>query len=171
MSVVVEQARAEDAESIAVLLERNREVATLLLQPVELVRAHIDEFVLVRNAAGLIGCAQLRRHRPAIVEIMAVAVAPEAHGRGIGSACVRACLARARAIEASLIWLATTSPGFFAKLGFVPISMRTIPLPILLGKLGVVTRQPLQRWPAALLGRQTFMRWIGSQPCGPQVAL
>ena len=161
MSVEVEQAREEDAESIAALLERNRSVETLLLQPVELVRAHIDEFVVVRNAAGLCGCAQLRRHRAEIVELMAVAVDPTEHGRGIGSACVRACIARAVASEASLIWLATTSPEFFARLGFVPISMWTIPLPILLGKLAVVMREPLQRWPAAVFGQQTFMRWQG----------
>lgn len=163
MSVEVEPARAEDPEPIAALLERNRAVASLLLQPAALVAAHIEEFFVVRSAAGLCGCAQLRRHRPTIVEIMAVAVDPAHHGRGIGSACVRACLARATAQNVALIWLATNSPAFFAKLGFVPIPMWTIPAPILLGKLGVVTRQPLARWPAALLGRHTFMRWAG--PC------
>lgn len=163
MSVVVEPARREDAEAIAALLERNRAVAILLLQPPELVRTHIDEFVLVRGPAGLHGCAQLRRHRPRIVEIMSVAVDPAAHGRGIGSACVRACLARACALQAQLIWLATNNPAFFAKLGFVPISMSRIPATILLGKLAVVVRQPLARWPTAVFGGQQFMRFAGDQ--------
>ncbi|MFO7562447.1 MAG: GNAT family N-acetyltransferase [Enhygromyxa sp.] len=155
----VEQARPEDAEAIAALLERNRKVATLLLQPVEQVRAQVDEFVLIRGPGRVRGCAQLRRHRPTIHEIMAVAVDPVEHGRGIGSACVRACVARALEERATLIWLATTSPEFFARLGFVPIPMRTIPAAILLGKLGVVVRQPLRRWSAAVLGHQQFMRW------------
>lgn len=165
MTVKVEQARLEDAEAIAALLERNRSVASLLLQPVELVRAHIEEFVLVRGASSLSGCAQLRRHRAQVAEIMSVAVDPAQHGRGIGSACVRACVARALADDAddaddaALIWLATSSSEFFAKLGFEPIPMRRIPPAILLGKLAVVVRQPIGRWPAALFGRQIFMRW------------
>lgn len=158
-AIVVEQARPEDAEAIAALLERNRDVESLLLQPVELVCAHIDEFSLVRGATGLRGCAQLRRHRPTVCEIMSVAVEPDEHGRGIGSACVRACVARALAQRATLIWLATSSPQFFAKLGFEPIPIWRIPATILLGKLAVVVRQPIRRWPAALLGGQQFMRW------------
>ncbi len=157
--VEVEAARPDDAEAIAGLLEQNREVETLLLQPAGRIRARIDEFVVVRGSPELRACAQLRRHQDAIVEIMSVAVAPAAQGQGLGRACVRACVERGRAQGAELIWLATTSPGFFAKLGFERISMWRIPLAILLGKLGAVVRQPARRWPAALLGGQTFMRW------------
>ena len=163
-AVEVEQARVEDADAIAALLERNREVETLLLQPADRVRAQIDEFVLVRGPTGLRGCAQLRRHRARICELMSVAVDPAEHGRGIGSACVRACVERALADGATLIWLATSSPQFFARLGFEPMPMRRIPATILLGKLTVVVRQPIRRWPAALLGGQRFMRWPAADP-------
>ena len=160
---IVEQAQPDDADAIAALLERNLDVETLLLQPVEQIRVHIEEFVLVRTrgagAGGdLRGAAQGRRHRPDVVEIMSVVVDPDDHGDGVGSACVRACVERAVADDVALIWLATTSPGFFARLGFERVPMSTVPFGVLLGKLGALVRQPIRRWPAALLGGQTFMR-------------
>jgi amino-acid N-acetyltransferase len=159
--VGVEVAGPDDAEAIAALLARNRAEPTLLLQPVERVRAHIDEFVLVRAGAGIHACAQLRRHRPDIAEIMSVAVDPAEHGRGLGSACVRALLRQAQQDAVALVWLATTQPEFFAKLGFEVTPMTSVPWSILLGKLSAVLRQPPRRWPAALLGGQVFMRLVG----------
>jgi GNAT superfamily N-acetyltransferase len=45
---------------------------------------------------------------PADAGIRMLAVAPEAQGRGVGAALVRACVARARAEERPRLWLHTT---------------------------------------------------------------
>lgn len=156
-------ARPDDAEAIAGLLEANAAEPTLLLQPAAVIRAQIGEFLVIRGDDGLRACAQLRSHRPSIIELMSVAVAPEAHGEGLGGDVVDVAVRRARAASPRLFWLATTSPGFFRRHGFVSTSMLSIPLPILLGKLPAVLRQPPRRWPAAFFGRQTFMR----HPLGP----
>lgn len=156
----------EDAGAIAAILRANADEDTLLLQPADRVAAHIEEFSLIRAGEGAgdaIACAQLRVHRPTVVELMSVAVKPEHHGEGHGGALVRHCCDRALTREPApeLFWLATTSPGYFARLGFEQMSMWTVPLPILLGKLGPVLRQHPRRWPAALFGGQSFMRWVG----------
>ena len=57
----VESAEAGDTEAIAALLERNRDVESLLLQPVDRVAEHIDEFVVVRGASGLHGWQRAAR--------------------------------------------------------------------------------------------------------------
>lgn len=154
-----------DAEIIAELLRRNSSEPTLLLQPASRVRRHIEEFVIARAGADVIGCAQLHEHRPGFLEIMSVAVDPDYHGRGVGRACVQACVDRALARSPRLVWLATTSPGFFARVGFEPTSMWTIPFGVLLAKLGAVIAQPIARWPAAIFGGQTFMRWPAGRSC------
>lgn len=160
--IEVERATEEDAGEIARLLRRNAEVPTLILQPPSVVLRHIDEFVVVRGPDRIVvGCAQLHWHRPRVAEVMAVAVEPARHGEGLGRVLVRACIERAMPRDPTLVWLATTSPGFFARLGFRRMSMWKIPLPVLLGKLGLVLEQPPTRWLGTLGGRPTFMRWPG----------
>jgi|GEM_PF-943505 len=169
--VRVSAAHGRDAEAIAELLRRNSGEPTLLLQPAGRVLRQIDEFVVARsrgesrgeNRGEIIGCAQLHEHRPGVFELMSVAVDPEHHGRGVGRACARACVDRGLGRAPRLLWLATTSPGFFARIGFVRTSMATIPFAVLLAKLGAVVAQPAGRWPAALFGGQIFMRWPNRQ--------
>jgi amino-acid N-acetyltransferase len=161
--IEVERATAEDAGEIARLLRRNADVPTLILQPPRAVLRHIDEFLVVRGPDRMVvACAQLHWHRPRMAEVMSVAVEPSRHGEGLGGVLVRACLERAIPRDPTLVWLATTSPRFFARLGFRPMSMWTVPLSVLLGKVGLVLEQPPERWLTTLRGRPTFMRWAGS---------
>ena len=159
---ILARARPRDADAIAQVLWSNRDEPSLLLQDAERIRAHVDEFVVARVEGQIRGCAQLRRHRPTIVEIMSVAVDPRVDGRGIGRACVGACLERALhgpGGPAQLIWLATTSPAYFEALGFERTSMLTVPLTILLSKLRLVFSQPARRWWPAVTTPHVFMRW------------
>lgn len=163
--VEVERASAEDAGPIARLLRRNAEVPTLLLQRPATILRHIDEFVVIRGPAGsVVGCAQLHWHQPRVAEIMAVAVDPERHGEGLGRVVVRACLERAMRHDPAptLVWLATRTPGFFARLGFRRIPMWQVPPTVLLAKLGLALRQPPRRWLGTMFGGAVFMRWAGA---------
>lgn len=163
--VEVERATDEDAGEIARVLRRNASVPTLILQSPATILEHIDEFSVVRGAYGMVvGCAQLHWHRPHIAEVMAVAVEPVRHGEGLGRVLVRACLERAMRHdpEPTLVWLATRSPGFFARLGFRRIPMWRVPPAVLLGKLGLVLRQPPGRWLGTMFGRAVIMRFVGA---------
>ena len=162
--IEVERATAEDAGEIARVLRRNAEVTTLVLQPPATIVRHIDEFVVIRGHSGIVGCAQLHWHQPRVAEVLAVAVNPERHGEGLGRVLVRACLERAMRHDPAptLVWLATRTPGFFARLGFRRIPMWEVPPAALMSKLGLVLAQPSQRWVGTMFGGTVFMRWAGA---------
>lgn len=158
-AVRVESASPDDATAIARVLASNAHVPTLVLHTPSQLEPHLHEFVVVRGPAGtVVGCARLWWHRPEIAEIASVAVVPSRQGEGLGGALVRACLQRAVPRGPRLVWLATESPGWFERLGFVRMSMWTVPLPVLLGRLPSVLRQPPRRWWGAVLGDHAFMR-------------
>lgn len=164
-AIEVERAAPEDAGEIARLLRRNATSPSLILQPPATVRRHVGEFVVVRGPDRMVvGCAQLHWHRPRIAEVMAVAVDPARHGEGLGRVLVRACLEQAMRHDPApeLVWLATKSPGFFARLGFRKMPLWRVPPTVLLGKLGLVFGQPPRRWLGTLFGRAVVMRWTGA---------
>lgn len=157
MGVNVRAAAADDAERIHATLRANAADPSLFQQPLRRVRENLREFVVAEDAGHVVGCAQLHRSREHL-EILAVAVAPEAHGRGVGGALMRACVDRATTAGAQVLWLATAKPAYFARFGFVPITKWRLPLRVLLGKLRLIFDQPARRWLPALFGRHTFMR-------------
>jgi N-acetylglutamate synthase-like GNAT family acetyltransferase len=145
-------ATIEDAESIHALLSANADDASLFQQPLEQVRRTIDDFLIADDVA----CAAVHvAHGTA--EILAVAVRPDAQGKGAGKAIMSAAIERARS-RAPFVWLATAKPMYFARFGFTPMTKWRLPLPVLIGKLRLVFHQPTGRWIPALVGRHTFMK-------------
>ena len=57
-----------------------------------------------------------------------------------------------------LLWLGTAKPQYFARFGFKPMSRWHLPLSLLIYKLWLVFRQPMERWIPAVFGRHVFMR-------------
>lgn len=163
--IEVERATPDDAAEIRRVLQRNAHVSTLILQPISTILRHIEEFVVVRGPdRTVVGCAQLHWHRPKIAEVMAVAVDPSRQGEGLGRVLVRACLERAMQHDPDpeLVWLATKTPGFFARLGFRTVPLWRVPPAIILAKLGLVLQQPPRRWLGTMLGGATLMQWTGA---------
>lgn len=164
-AIEVERAMEDDAEDIARVLRRNAEVPTLILQSAATILRHIDEFVVVRGPDDrVVGCAQLRWHRPRIAEVMSVAVDPSRQGEGLGRVLVRACLERAmqHQPDPELVWLATRKPRYFARMGFRAVPLLQVPPAILLGTLGLAIQQSPRRWLGTMLGGTTVMQWTGS---------
>lgn len=158
--VAIERAVVRDARSIARVLRCNAAVRTLILQPPSTIRRHIDEYVVVREPGrALVACAQLRWSRPRVAELVSVAVHPSRQGEGLGRALVRACIERAMRRNPQLLWLATSSPAWLERLGFERMPVGSVPLRVLLGRLGIMARQPWSRWPGAVLGPYVLMRW------------
>jgi amino-acid N-acetyltransferase len=62
-----------------------------------------------------------------LVEIKSLAVAREHQRRGIGRRLVRSCLAEARRLGITKVFALTTTPDFFAGIGFEPVSRETLP--------------------------------------------
>jgi len=153
----VTAARPSDLDAIHRTLRANRADPSLFQQPRADLAAGIDEFLVAREGPHVVGCIQVHSHGRGGVEILAVAVHPDRHGRGVGGLMMRAAIARAEALS-PFVWLGTAKPAYFARHGFERMSRLRLPLRVLVGKLPKVARQPLRRWLPALFGRHVFMR-------------
>jgi len=77
-----------------------------------------DYFVFRKDTGPILGIAALHICWAGLGEIRSVAVLPSHRGRGIASALVETCLAEARGIGLSEIFLLTLVPEFFQRFGF-----------------------------------------------------
>ena len=153
-------AAPDDVTAIRAILVANAAETSLFQQSERRIRKTLGDFILAVDGDRVLGCAAVQWHRPTNAEILAVAVAPEAHGRGIGGALMRECIARAQATRC--LWLATQKPDYFARFGFAPMSKWRLPFGVLVAKLLRLVEQPPRRWLPALFGRHTFMRFVRS---------
>lgn len=172
VGVRIERAAAGCAGGIAAVIEANRSDPSIFLRGERDVRRRIDEFAVALDPTGrVVGCAALHAWSSVLGEILSVAVEPAHQGRGLGRRLLEDRLGRARELGLERVWLSTTKPGYFGRLGFVAISWRRLPPRVLLGKLGAVARQPPGRIAGALLGRYTFMeRVVGTEAAAHSVA-
>ncbi|WP_082079871.1 arsenic resistance N-acetyltransferase ArsN2 [Cupriavidus basilensis] len=95
--------------------------------PLDGVASQIDNFLVVRDNAGLLGCAGVENHGQVAV-LRSVAVAGRARSAGLGELLVAAMLAEARTRGAqSVVLQTTTAAGYFARLGFERIERACMP--------------------------------------------
>ena len=155
----IRSADDSDVRAILNVLDANRADRSLFQQPEHQVRKTLGDFIVATGDADVVaGCAALRWHTSENAEILAVAVSPEAQGKGVGSLLMRACISRANEGQtAPLVWLATAKPDYFARFGFRPVSRFRLPAGVLWTKFRLVFQQPIGRWVPALVGRHTFM--------------
>jgi amino-acid N-acetyltransferase len=157
--MMIEPARANDAQAISSVFLANREDPGLFQEPVRRVQRNLSDFFVARNVDGrVIACAGLHRDSADLAEIYGVAVVPEFHGQGIGTLLIRRCEEKAAMDQVTHLWLATIKPEYFRRYSFHPISRWSLPTSVLLRKARQVFQQPLQRWIPSLLGRHTFMQ-------------
>jgi len=157
----VRDACERDVPAIHAVLASNAADTSLFQQSAAQIARAWGEFVVAEDGGAIVGCAEVHWHASTTAEILAVAVAAGAHRRGTGSALVAACIARARGRGATLIWLATAKPAYFARFGFQPMSRLRLPTGVLVTKLRLVFGQRAARWLPALFGRHTIMRLTG----------
>jgi N-acetylglutamate synthase-like GNAT family acetyltransferase len=115
----IRAARFTDAHAIAALNNRFATDGLMLLRTPEQIALSIDDYVVAVNAKGaIIACGALKEYAPSLAEVAAIAVAPEAHGTGMGKAIVRAVedLAMKRGIRE--VFALTLQPGFFEAIGY-----------------------------------------------------
>ncbi len=82
-----------------------------------------EDFVLVEEEGKVLGCSALIRNGSSekeFLEIHSIAVHPNFRGKGIGSRLVNHLISTSVGQDAEL-YVKTTAPGFFEKLGFMRI--------------------------------------------------
>jgi amino-acid N-acetyltransferase len=125
---VARKARVGDVEQIVSLVNGFAAEDIMLPRTAPQVRAAIDDYVVVRDARGrVLACAALREYSPSLAELVSVAVAREAHGRGLGSIVVAEVerLAAKRGFDG--VFAHTLSPGFFGANGYVAVRREHFP--------------------------------------------
>ncbi|MDW3684572.1 arsenic resistance N-acetyltransferase ArsN2 [Cupriavidus sp. CV2] len=95
------------------------------------VAEHIGNFLVVRDNAGLLGCAGVENYGQVAV-LRSVAVAERARSAGLGELLVAAMLAEARTRGVqSVVLQTTTAVDYFARLGFEPVERACMPQELL----------------------------------------
>ncbi|CAG9179480.1 GNAT family N-acetyltransferase [Cupriavidus respiraculi] len=90
----------------------------------------IEQFLVVRDISGIIGCACVEQHGTTGV-LKAIAVAERARSAGLGELLVGSLVAdiRQRGVQ-TLVLRTDSATGFFSRLGFTPIPAEEIPPPL-----------------------------------------
>lgn len=118
-AVLVRRAARADVGGIAALLAEWAATGLLLPRPAADVARCVEDFVVAADAAGrVLACAAVREYSPSLAEVVSVAVAAEAHGRGLGRRVVRAAEALARVRGHAAVFAHTMQPDFFGALGY-----------------------------------------------------
>jgi N-acetylglutamate synthase-like GNAT family acetyltransferase len=137
----VRRARLQDAAAISGLNNTFADEGQMLRRTPEMIALAIDDYVVVQDASGrVLACGALKEYSPSVAEVAAIAVAPEAHGRGLGKAIVRAVelLARKRGIYD--VFALTLQPEFFAAIGYERVDRARYPEKIRRDCLGCARR-------------------------------
>ena len=127
-AVTLRVARDHDVPGISALITRFAAEGVMLPRSFESIALTLDDFVVAADDHGrVLGCGALREYSPSLAEIASLAVAPEAHGAGIGSAIVRELEALARLRGVAELFALTLSPAFFEGLGYVVVERTRYP--------------------------------------------
>jgi len=117
--VIVRPARLADADAIARLNNTFADAGLMLRRAPAAIALAIDDYVVAADGRGvLVGCGALKEYSPSLGEVAAIAVAPDAHGRGVGKAVVGAVEALALKRGIDHVFALTLQPGFFDALGY-----------------------------------------------------
>ena len=126
--LLVRRARPQDAAAISRLNNIFAREGKMLMRSPEAIALAIDDYVIVQGGAGeLLACGALKEYSPSVAEVAAVAVAPAAHGMGLGRAIVSAVEALARKRGVYDVFALTLQPEFFAAIGYIRVDRARYP--------------------------------------------
>jgi len=127
-AVALHSARPEHVPGIAALVTRFAAEGLMLPRSPESIGFALGDFMVAADARGrVLGCGALREYSPSLAEIASLAVAPEAHGGGIGTSLVRALESLARRRGIAELFALTLAPAFFEGLGYVVVDRAQFP--------------------------------------------
>jgi amino-acid N-acetyltransferase len=121
-------ARPADVPAIAALVNGYAADDVMLPRTPEQVMLALDDYVVATDAHGrLLACAALREYSPSLAELVSVAVARTAHGRGLGRMVVAAVERLAVKRGFASIFAHTLAPSFFESIGYTPVERSLYP--------------------------------------------
>jgi amino-acid N-acetyltransferase len=112
-------ARRGDVRRIEALINQFAAEGIMLPRSAPSIELTLEDFVVAVGDRGhVLGCGALREYSPSLAEVASLAVAREAHGRGIGTAVIRRLEALARLRGVSELFALTLAPRLFEGAGY-----------------------------------------------------
>lgn len=125
--MIVRGARESDIGPMKALIDRYAAEDRMLERSEAFLRANLADFLVAEDDGLFVGCGALAILTDELAELRSLAVAPEAAGRGVGTAIVVTCIDRARERGVRRVFALTLVPDFFAKCGFTLTSLGRLP--------------------------------------------
>ncbi|MDE3052245.1 MAG: GNAT family N-acetyltransferase [Gemmatimonadota bacterium] len=126
--VRIRPARPDDVDAIVRLNNQFADEMLMLRRTPEMVALAIHDFVVaVADDGRLLACGALKEYSPSVAEVAAIAVAREAHGRGLGRQIVEAVEQLAVKRDVYDVFALTLQPKFFAACGYAQVDRARYP--------------------------------------------
>ena len=125
--MIVRPARESDIGPMKALIDRYAAEDRMLERSDAFLRANLADFLVADDDGRFVGCGALAALSRDLAELRSLAVAPDAGGKGVGTAIVLACVERARERGLRRVFALTLVPDFFVKCGFTLTSLGRLP--------------------------------------------
>jgi amino-acid N-acetyltransferase len=120
--LVLRRATAADVADIAELVNEYAAAEIMLPRTEAQVALALDDYVVATDAHGrLLACGALREYSPSLAELVSLAVARSAHGRGLGRHVVAQVERLAVQRGFSSVFAHTLNPSFFEAVGYTEV--------------------------------------------------
>lgn len=126
-AMTIRKAKIGDAPKIQALIAPFAARDEMLPRNLNEVYENLRDYLVCEDDGALLGCCALHVNTEELAEVKALAVHPDAQGRGVGGQLVGACVDEARNIGIPRVFCLTYRPGFFEKLGFRLVEKATLP--------------------------------------------
>ena len=120
--VIVRRARTSDVPAVRALVDTYAPDRRLLSKATVVLYEDVQEFRVAELGGEVVGCGALHVMWEDLAEVRTVAVDPAHHGKGVGSAVLRALLEGARDLGVRRVFCLTFETAFFGRHGFVEAS-------------------------------------------------
>ncbi|MFI5310131.1 MAG: GNAT family N-acetyltransferase [Gemmatimonadales bacterium] len=124
----VERANETDLAALVALNNRFVPQGLTLARTEEFAYAHLADFRVIRDAdGGVLGCVALDEYSPSIVELISLAVSPDAQGIGYGKALIAAAEGLARRRGYAELFAVSYSDDLFLSCGYDRVTLSHYP--------------------------------------------
>ena len=127
-TVHLRAAYASEADAISRLNNYYADQHLMLRRSPEMIALAIGDYVVATDDHhNILACGALKEYSPSLAEVAAIAVSPDAQGRGLGRRIVSAVEALARKRGIPEVFALTLEPEFFEALGYLRVDRARYP--------------------------------------------